>query len=328
MVAEGQKSALLVGCNYPNTPYELRGCHNDVLAMHELLINRFGFNKDKVDLLIDKPGSSVIPTGANVKKALEKMIDLAKPGDVLFFHFSGHGTLIKPHFSSKKEEAIVPCDFNLVTSKFFGPFSGVDFRELVNQVPQGATFTFLSDSCHSGGLIDKETEQIGPSGINEKNMFGSLDVSGNSHKPKTIPIQSIIEHLTSLTNISTSDIGTHLMELFGPDAGLPFCTTAHEHDSMAKPLKPDEGILLSGCQANETSADVEITENGRMGYGAFTHAIQMVLKENLSPLSNRQVVLLARNILRTQHFDKQHPCLYCNDKNADAIFLSQADRQP
>lgn len=320
MMEKTQKMALLVGCNYPNTSHELRGCHNDVLAMHEVLINRFGFDPVRINLLLDKPGSSIMPTGANIKKALEKMIDQAKPGDALFFHFSGHGTLIKPRFSSKNEEAIVPCDFNLVTS--------VDFRELVNHVPERATFTFLSDSCHSGGLIDKETEQIGPSSIHDKDIFGSLTFFGNFHKPKTIPIQSITEHLTSLTNISTSDIAPHLMELFGPDASILFRTPPHEHDSMAKPLKPDEGILLSGCQANETSADVEITENGRVGYGAFSHAIQKVLKENLSPLSNRQVVLLARNFLRMHHLNKQHPCLYCNDKNADAIFLSQADHQP
>jgi hypothetical protein len=36
-----------------------------------------------------------------------------------------------------------------------------DFRGLVNQIPDGVTFTFLSDSCHSGGLIDSEKEQIG-----------------------------------------------------------------------------------------------------------------------------------------------------------------------
>ena len=31
----------------------------------------------------------------------------------------------------------------------------------MNQIPPGATFTFISDSCHSGGLIDEEKVQIG-----------------------------------------------------------------------------------------------------------------------------------------------------------------------
>lgn len=116
-MAKGNKWALLVGCNYPNTANELHGCHNDVLAMHEVLTARFGFEPNHVELLTDKPGSPVMPTGANIKKALNSMVDRAKEGDVLFFHYSGHGTLIKqPHSSSKKEEAIVPCDFNLITS--------------------------------------------------------------------------------------------------------------------------------------------------------------------------------------------------------------------
>ncbi|KAG8367754.1 hypothetical protein BUALT_Bualt16G0105700 [Buddleja alternifolia] len=307
---KGKKIALLVGCNYPGTQYELHGCHNDVLAMREVLVTRFGFDPARVELLMDKPGSQIMPTGANVKKALNDMVDRSEEGDVLFFHYSGHGTLIKSRNSSKKEEAIVPCDFNLITS--------IDFRQLVNRVPKGATFTILSDSCHSGGLIDKETEQIGPfttPGPDKANIISP------SYKQKLIPIQSILQDFTSLTSIVTTDIGTHLLELFGTDASLMF----HDPEPVSKPLKPDEGILLSGCQTNETSADVEmIMENGRRPCGAFTNAVQTVLKENSGPLSNKEIVLQARKVLMMQHFTKQHPCLYCSDENADAIFLEPA----
>ncbi|KAK6151404.1 hypothetical protein DH2020_014039 [Rehmannia glutinosa] len=238
--------------------------------MREVLITRFGFDPKRVELLIDKPGSSIMPTGANIKRALTNMVEQAEQGDVLFFHYSGHGTLIKPHNSSKKEEAIVPCDFNLITS--------VDFRQLVNRVPKGATFTILSDSCHSGGLIDKETEQIGPYTIPDD----AVTIPTNSYKPKEIPFQSILQYFTSLTNKISTDIGTHL-----------------------------------------TSADVEIMENGRKPCGPFSNAVQMVLKENSGrDLSNREIVMLARKVLLVEHFNKQHPCLYCSNENADAVFLS------
>ncbi|KAL2228104.1 UNVERIFIED_CONTAM: Metacaspase-9 [Sesamum indicum] len=306
---KGKKMALLVGCNYPNTPNELRGCHNDVLAMHEVLVAQFGFDPNHVELMIDKPGSLTMPTGANIKKALSRMIDQAEPGDVLFFHYSGHGTLIKAHNLSKIEEAIVPCDFNLITS--------VDFRQLVNRVPKGATFTILSDSCHSGGLIDKETEQIGPSSTPRNGITPPFC------KPKEIPFQSILQYFTSLTSKISTDIGAHLVEVFGSDASLMFRLPLHELEPISTPyLMPDEGILLSGCQANETSADVEIMTNGRKPCGAFSNAVQMVLKKNSGPLSNREIVLMARKILIMQHFNNQHPCLYCSGENADAIFLS------
>ncbi|KAL3623703.1 hypothetical protein CASFOL_032519 [Castilleja foliolosa] len=304
---KGKKMALVVGCNYPSTPTELHGCHNDALAMHEVLITRFGFDPKHVELLTDKPGSSIMPTGANIKSALNRMIDQAGEGDVLFFHYSGHGTLIKSHNWSKKEEAIVPCDFNLITS--------VDFRQIVNRVPKGATFTILSDSCHSGGLIDKEKEQIGPYTTPDD----TLNIPSRSYKQKEIPFQSIIEHFASLTSKINSDIGTHVVEVFGKDASLMF-----RDEAINEPLKADEGILLSGCQMDEYSADVEdIGEDGKtIACGAFSNAFQMVLKENPEKaLSNRDVVVMARKILSSQHFGKQHPCLYCSDQNADAVFL-------
>ena len=38
-----------------------------------------------------------------------------------------------------------------------------DFREFVDQIPEGCRITIVSDSCHSGGLIDEAKEQIGES---------------------------------------------------------------------------------------------------------------------------------------------------------------------
>ncbi|GFQ05180.1 metacaspase-9 [Phtheirospermum japonicum] len=279
--------------------------------MREVLITRFGFDPKHVELLTDKPGSSIMPTGANIKSALNRMVDRAEEGAVLFFHYSGHGTLInhgtlfKSHNSS--EEAIVPCDFNLITS--------VDFRHIVNRVPKGVTFTILSDSCHSGGLIDKEKEQIGPRTTPDK----AVSAPARSYKPKVIPFQSILQHFTSLTSKINTDIGTHLVEVFGQDASLMFRSS----EPINKPLRADEGILLSGCQTDEYSADVDTAEDGeKAACGAFSNAVQMVLKENPGQaLSNRDIVVMARKTLSLQHFEKQHPCLYCSDENADAVFL-------
>ncbi|XP_028772742.1 metacaspase-9-like [Neltuma alba] len=309
-----KRLAVLVGCNYPNTTNELRGCINDVLAMRDTLIKRFGFDPSNIELLtddVDAPSGSTMPTGANIKQALSRMVDQAQPGDVLYFHYSGHGTRIpsmKPAFPFRHEEAIIPCDFNLITD--------LDLRQFVNRVPKGASLTILSDSCHSGGLIDKEKEQIGPSSAVQNETTMNLN-----SKPKTIPFSDVLQQLASLTNISSSDVGTHLLEFFGSEASLRFRAPFLERD-LFPPLKPDEGILLSGCQADETSADMDPAVTGGKAYGAFSNAVQMVLKDDPAPLSNREVVVRARKILRSRGF-VQHPCLYCSDENADASFLSQ-----
>ncbi|KAK4787320.1 hypothetical protein SAY86_011153 [Trapa natans] len=323
-----KRLAVLVGCNYHNTQYELHGCINDVIQMREVLLSRFGFEPEDVELLTDAPGSPIVPTGKNIMAALGRMVGRAGLGDVLFFHFSGHGTRIPSPRHGRpfwQDEAIVPSDFNLIND--------MDFRQLVNRLPKGSSFTILSDSCHSGCLIDKEKEQIGPSTVSSLGLRDGDGTAPFIPKAKSIPFDSLLHFLSTLTKINTSDIGTHLLQCFGADASLRFRLTREELDApIDPPLKPDEGILLSGCQANETCVDVNpwssaasASGGGGAGkaYGAFSNAVQTVLRENpRRRLSNREVVAAARAVLEAQGL-AQHPCLYCSDENADAPFLWQ-----
>lgn len=68
--------------------------------------------------------------------------------------------------------------------------------------------------------------------------------------------------------------------------------------------------------------DPDPAGDGTKACGAFSNAVQIVLKAHDGPLSNREVVTRAREVLRAQAMD-QHPCLYCSDENADAPFLWQ-----
>ncbi|KAL6199768.1 hypothetical protein ACLB2K_029551 [Fragaria x ananassa] len=168
-------------------------------------------------------------------------------------------------------------------------------------------------------LTKRERESIGPSHVTTEI---SDTLSGSCNKTKAIPLESILEHLTSLTGISTSDIATHFLELFAADASLKFRLPLHDLNFFES-LKPDEGILLSGCQANETSADMmNLVMTGGKACGAFSNAIEMVLRKHEAPLSNRKVVMLARVFLKEQGIE-QHPCLYCSGENANATFLYQ-----
>uniref|UniRef100_A0ACD5YBZ5 Uncharacterized protein n=1 Tax=Avena sativa TaxID=4498 RepID=A0ACD5YBZ5_AVESA len=305
--------ATLVGCNYAGTRNELRGCINDVLAVRDTLVGRFGFAPADVVVLTDGRGAAVLPTGANIKRALADMIARAEPGDVLFFHYSGHGTLVPPrHGHGKEEEAIVPCDFNLVTD--------VDFRQLVDRVPPGASFTIVSDSCHSGGLIDQEKEQIGPSILPD-----SADAPART--ARFLPYGALLEHLSGASGMPSSHhAADHLLALFGTDASAKFHGHGGTLSAAAPAPRPDEGILLSGCQTDETSADVpaeDEEEGGGKACGAFSSAVQSVLAAHPAPLSNRELVARARAVLDEQGFE-QHPCLYCSDANAEAPFLSQS----
>ncbi|XVE68456.1 hypothetical protein DITRI_Ditri09bG0070000 [Diplodiscus trichospermus] len=88
-------------------------------------------------------------------------------------------------------------------------------------------------------------------------------------------------------------------------------------------LNEDGRVLLSGYQANEISADViQSGKTEKMAHGAFTNAVLQVLNHSPVVLSNKQLVMRVREILKHERYE-QHPCLYCRDENANAIFLGQ-----
>ena len=105
------KRAVLVGCNYPGTKAELRGCVNDVWNMHKSLVDRFGFSEDDITVLIDTDDNYRSPTGANIRQALQELISQAQPGDILFFHYSGHGVRVDPEPGDVDETGYDECIF-------------------------------------------------------------------------------------------------------------------------------------------------------------------------------------------------------------------------
>ncbi|KAH7515056.1 hypothetical protein FEM48_Zijuj11G0155500 [Ziziphus jujuba var. spinosa] len=148
------KKALLIGCNYPGTKIELKGCINDILQMKKLLVGRYGFSDDDITVLIDTDHSSTQPTGKNIYNALTHLVQSAKPDDVLFIHYSGHGSRFPLVTDEDDEmgydECIVPCDMNFIFGMSFFLSFYDDIRDIVHQVPEGCHITIISDSCHSG----------------------------------------------------------------------------------------------------------------------------------------------------------------------------------
>ncbi|GLT54087.1 hypothetical protein SLA2020_273160 [Shorea laevis] len=64
------KKAVLIGCNYPGTKAELKGCINDVKRTYQCLVDRYGFSEDDITVLIDTDDSYTQPTGKNIRRVL------------------------------------------------------------------------------------------------------------------------------------------------------------------------------------------------------------------------------------------------------------------
>ncbi|KAF7011316.1 hypothetical protein CFC21_025639 [Triticum aestivum] len=173
----GRKLALLVGINYPGTKAELRGCHNDVDRMHRCLVDRFGFDEDDIRVLVDRDGSpGPPPTGANIRRALARLVGAACPGDFLFFHFS-RGCRPRPGRTTTRGTRVHRAQRHESHHRF----DHDDVSELVQKVPDGCIFTIVSDSCPGpGGLLEKAKEQIGDSTRESETQSGEPEEPSDS----------------------------------------------------------------------------------------------------------------------------------------------------
>lgn len=148
----GRKKAFMVGINYVGTRAELRGCVNDVWTMKRLLTQKFGWDGSCIRTLVDEPGHQM-PTKANIIAGLRWLVEDVRPGDVLFFHYSGHGAQQEDPFGYEEDgmnETICPLDF--LSS---GMITDDEIAEIVvRSLPEGVRLTAVMDCCHSGTGLD------------------------------------------------------------------------------------------------------------------------------------------------------------------------------
>ncbi|MDD3247910.1 MAG: caspase family protein [Methanosarcina sp.] len=146
--------ALCVGINdYPYEGNDLNGCVNDAKAWADLLVDHYGFARDNVKLMLDAEA-----TKANIMAYLESLVTGAKPGDMLVFTNSSHGTYVADTSGDeeKYDEAICPYDIpeNLIIDD--------DLRELFAKLAEGVSLTVISDSCFSGTVTRAAVSEIIP----------------------------------------------------------------------------------------------------------------------------------------------------------------------
>lgn len=136
----GHKRALCIGINdYARQP--LSGCVSDARLWASTL-QSLGF---EVHTMFDQQA-----TLDGIRSAFANLIQSGRPGDVLVFQFSGHGTQIRDLDGDDpdgKDEAICPADFHVNV-----PFSDDEIGSIINAVQPGVNLTLFMDCCHSGDI--------------------------------------------------------------------------------------------------------------------------------------------------------------------------------
>ncbi|AFY40356.1 peptidase C14 caspase catalytic subunit p20 [[Leptolyngbya] sp. PCC 7376] len=267
-----RKLALLIGINgYPGAD-KLDGCVNDVQLQQELLIHRFGFNPKDILTVTDETINK--PTRENILRAFEEhLIKQAKPGDVVVYHYSGHGSKVR---AEDENSTFVPLDSQWKSGRSAKEITVDDIMGhtlyLLMSAIQTEHFTAVLDSCYSGG-----------------------GTRGNTK------IRSIERDLEEM-NVSPSP-----KELAYQDYWLNKLGMSREEFKRGYEETVAKGMVLASAQEYELAAD-----GTNVGYpaGAFTYALTQYLWQatGRDPLFTvmRGVGLGTNRISST----KQHPLYY------------------
>ena len=265
------KRALLVGINYPGTEHELNGCVNDALIMSDLITTHFDFIDAKNRrMLVDSSA-----TTDNILERLEWLVDGCSPGDVLFFHYSGHGSqMINQNYDDPDfyvdglDEVICPVDINWRNKVIRDD----DLKRIFDKVPDGVSVTVILDCCHSGGGLDSLT-RYQPLGL--KRFVPTPAVSPNRSRYLPMP-----------PDIANRGIGLGL---------------------RSKPRKvqtrdTSTALLISGCGESQISADSYINN---VYAGAATFYIAKSLKDNNFEIDYKTLVEKAARSLADAGYSQQ-----------------------
>lgn len=151
------RKAVLIGINYTGTDNELNGCINDSVNLKDFLIKNNFFKEEHITMLNDNLTGLLYPTKENIIKQFEDIVAFANNNNDkivdIFISYSGHGSYqldTNGDESDGKDEVLcsIDCDIN-------GFIVDDDIKKiLVDRLGENVNILFLSDSCHSGTVLD------------------------------------------------------------------------------------------------------------------------------------------------------------------------------
>lgn len=261
--------ALLVGINrYKMENADLSGCVNDVTNIRDSLIKFFGFKTDDIRVVTDQRA-----TKKNIMERLKWLVQGAKAGDKLLFHFSGHGSQVRDRdgdeLKDKLDEILCPHDMD-----WDGTYIVDDeLRKLFAGLPKGCALEVLLDSCHSG---TGTRELLGLSQLPPEQSFQPRFL------PPPVDIQCRVDGDLPLRRLFSGSMSSNPSRL-APDA------------------LPEYLSLFSGCADNQTSADALI---GGKYNGAFTYYFCKHLRDVKGKISRADLLKRVRASLKHEDFDQ------------------------
>lgn len=222
---------LLYAYSFHFRVYPVEGCCNDARIIFGLL-QRKGFDESDIVMLIDDDDNYKVPNHVNVKKALKWLCSDREEDDILFMHFSGHGTQL-PADNDADDVEEDKLDEAIVLDQLF-PMTDDDLKQYFSMVPSQTKVTVITDCCHSGTMLDGAEVIIeGPkdssSAVSQQESEELLSILGGSRGAevstnRSLPIETICSVMSQKLGgadvpPTSSGLNGALTKVFGGTAG-------------------------------------------------------------------------------------------------------------
>jgi hypothetical protein len=277
--------AVLIGIDaYPDRP--LKACVHDVQKIKESLQGQPIPIEIRTLTATENPHSEFSgptedqmfwPTYHNVVSAFEKVTTLAKPGDFIYIHYSGHGTRVEPHSESSNtatgDLALVLLDGNEGNDVryLWGPRMAFSLKAMVEK---GLVVTLVLDCCFSASVYRHSDSNV---------RFLPYNAETDSKFP--LDLERI------------------------PDAGVRDSGSRSASMLPNWLINPDQYGMLTSCGPQEEASEF-ITQDGQI-HGALSYFLLSLIKSGGFTRKHRDIYrqLCARF---RECWPQQNPVLYGN----------------
>lgn len=287
------RKALLVGVNAYHPPINpLKGCINDVLQISDVLQRHYGFAAEDIEPLVDRDA-----TREGILEGLDWLVEGAMPGDVLVFHYSGHGSQVDDDSGDEwecRDEILLPYDH-----KWDHPLRDDHLKEKFDRVPLGANLTIISDSCHSGTVNKLPTITQVPRAVLIPPEIQERIAAKVARRNAEYKAFVAAEYRRLARELSPEELDSRI------DQFLAEALDRFKENRFQFVDTNQNNILLAGCQDVQTSADAYIDGDW---HGAFTYNLVRAILEAGGALTYAELVTEASKGM-TQY--QQTPQLEC-----------------
>jgi hypothetical protein len=211
------------------------------------------------------------------------LLEDVREGDELYFHYSGHGTVLPSYdldYSIQQiHECLVPHDFD---GSFAHAITDAQLCSLYSQLPYDATFMMSLDCCHAGGLTRGSTKVRG---LDPPDDIRHRMLEWNSEKElwvqrKRKDLRGLLRAPKDRAEMFVGDDGATMRLGAGMSIRTLDSDSYDETRKARKHLGPFMPVILLACSANELAQEYI---HGSVPYGAFTYVTAKILREQGKP---------------------------------------------